>query len=244
MKKPSISVEHWSLTCHSITIGKLFHLSIQATQQTAETISLLSEVIHHIVDNGRFLELQALFANSIMLGFARLDGQTVGIVVNNPAENKGILNIDIIMLMSSHYNPEMAPPGKYLWIYSIALTDNESRDDSKVLPVIEETTKFMRKNFSTYSKDTEWELWTLSDEAYGIVPPIGTKRPNVKCPWIGQLYFVGDGYGEKRWGMGLGSAIHSAILCLDAVTGKNYSEQILPPYHRQSSKSIIKKGAK
>jgi len=54
----------------------------------------MHEVIHHIVDNGQFLELQGLFAKSIIIGFARFDGQTVGIVANNPAEKNGVLNID------------------------------------------------------------------------------------------------------------------------------------------------------
>jgi acetyl-CoA carboxylase carboxyltransferase component len=54
----------------------------------------MHEVIYSIVDDGQFLELQTLFARSIIIGFARLDGQTVGIVANNPAENKGILNIN------------------------------------------------------------------------------------------------------------------------------------------------------
>jgi acetyl-CoA carboxylase carboxyltransferase component len=54
----------------------------------------MHEVICHIVDDGRFLELQALFAKSLIIGFARLNGQTVGIVANNPAVNNGVLNIN------------------------------------------------------------------------------------------------------------------------------------------------------
>jgi len=54
----------------------------------------MHKVIHHIVDNGQFLELQGLFAKSIIIGFARFDGHTVGIVANNPAENNAVLNID------------------------------------------------------------------------------------------------------------------------------------------------------
>jgi acetyl-CoA carboxylase carboxyltransferase component len=53
----------------------------------------MHEVIHHIVDRGEFLELQKLFAKSLIIGFGRLDGQTVGIVANNPGEGKGVLNI-------------------------------------------------------------------------------------------------------------------------------------------------------
>ena len=54
----------------------------------------MREVIGCIVDNGRFLEIQKLFAGSMTIGFARLNGRPVGIVANNPAENGGILNTD------------------------------------------------------------------------------------------------------------------------------------------------------
>lgn len=54
----------------------------------------MHEVIHRIVDNGEFFELQGLFAKSIIIGFARFDGQTVGIVANNPAEDNAVLNIN------------------------------------------------------------------------------------------------------------------------------------------------------
>ncbi|MFC1906795.1 phytoene desaturase family protein [Chloroflexota bacterium] len=141
-------------------------------------------------------------------------------------------DVDIIMFMSSTYNPELAPPGKSLWIYSIALVDKETVDDSKVQPIIDEVTRVMQRSFPSYLEDMEWQLWTASSEGYGICPPIGVRRPDVKSPWVEGLFFAGDGYGERRWGMGLDSAIHSAILCLDAVTGKDYSAQIIPEYHR------------
>ena len=54
----------------------------------------MHEVIRCIVDNGRFLETQKLFAKSMIIGFARLDGHTIGMVANNPAERGGGLTID------------------------------------------------------------------------------------------------------------------------------------------------------
>ena len=54
----------------------------------------MHEVIHCIMDNGQFLEIQKLFAKSIIIGFACLNGHTVGIVANNPLENGGVLNTD------------------------------------------------------------------------------------------------------------------------------------------------------
>jgi len=54
----------------------------------------MHEVIRCIVDKGQFLELQKLFTKSLIIGFARLDGHTVGIVANNPAEENGRLTLD------------------------------------------------------------------------------------------------------------------------------------------------------
>lgn len=52
----------------------------------------MHDVISRIVDDGRFLELQALFARNLIIGFARIGGDTVGIVATNPAVNGGALD--------------------------------------------------------------------------------------------------------------------------------------------------------
>ncbi len=54
----------------------------------------MHEVIRCIVDQGKFFELQEIYAKSLIIGFARLDGQTVGIVANNPAEDHGVLTLN------------------------------------------------------------------------------------------------------------------------------------------------------
>ena len=51
-------------------------------------------VIESVVDDGEFLEVQALFASNIVIGFARVDGRSVGIVANQPSAMAGTLNID------------------------------------------------------------------------------------------------------------------------------------------------------
>lgn len=51
-------------------------------------------VIEAIVDDGNFLEIQAAFARNLVIGFARLGGQTIGIVANQPAVLAGVLDID------------------------------------------------------------------------------------------------------------------------------------------------------
>ena len=52
------------------------------------------EVIERVFDKGSFFEIHPLFARNIVVGFARLNGKTVGIVANQPAVYAGVLDID------------------------------------------------------------------------------------------------------------------------------------------------------
>ncbi len=54
----------------------------------------ITEVIRRVVDDGVFFEVHAHFAQNIVVGFARLDGRSVGIVANQPAVLAGVLDID------------------------------------------------------------------------------------------------------------------------------------------------------
>jgi propionyl-CoA carboxylase beta chain len=54
----------------------------------------MKEVIRLIVDDGDFFELHELFAPNIIVGFARMDGRSVGIVANQPSVLAGVLDID------------------------------------------------------------------------------------------------------------------------------------------------------
>jgi propionyl-CoA carboxylase beta chain len=51
-------------------------------------------VIEHIVDDGEFLEVHALFAPNIIVGFSRIEGRSVGVVANQPMQSAGTLDID------------------------------------------------------------------------------------------------------------------------------------------------------
>ncbi len=52
------------------------------------------KVIESIVDEGSFFEVKKLFARELVTGFARLDGQVVGIVANQPKWKGGVLFVD------------------------------------------------------------------------------------------------------------------------------------------------------
>jgi propionyl-CoA carboxylase beta chain len=53
----------------------------------------IKELIRRIVDSGRFLEIQPEMAQNIVVGFARMDGRSIGIVANQPAVLAGVLDI-------------------------------------------------------------------------------------------------------------------------------------------------------
>jgi propionyl-CoA carboxylase beta chain len=52
------------------------------------------EVIRRVVDNGEFLEVHEHWAQNLVVGFARLGGQSVGIVAQQPAVLAGVLDIN------------------------------------------------------------------------------------------------------------------------------------------------------
>jgi propionyl-CoA carboxylase beta chain len=54
----------------------------------------MRDVISCVVDDGRFYEVHAGFAQNILVGFAHLGGHSVGIVANQPAVLAGVLDID------------------------------------------------------------------------------------------------------------------------------------------------------
>ncbi len=54
----------------------------------------VKEVIAEVVDNGEFFEVQAGFAQNIVVGFARFNGNVAGIVANQPKVMAGALDID------------------------------------------------------------------------------------------------------------------------------------------------------
>ncbi|NWF96320.1 MAG: methylmalonyl-CoA carboxyltransferase [Candidatus Thorarchaeota archaeon] len=54
----------------------------------------MRDVVCKIVDNGEFFEVQEHWAKNMIIGFARMDGRSVGIVGNQPAHLAGTLDIN------------------------------------------------------------------------------------------------------------------------------------------------------
>jgi propionyl-CoA carboxylase beta chain len=51
-------------------------------------------LIEHLMDDGDFLEVHALFAPNVVVGFGRIEGHPIGVVGNQPMQFAGCLDID------------------------------------------------------------------------------------------------------------------------------------------------------
>ena len=54
----------------------------------------MMDVIHGVVDDGEFLQVQRMWSPNIIIGFARFNGRSVGIVANQPQSLAGVLDIN------------------------------------------------------------------------------------------------------------------------------------------------------
>ncbi|ACZ22448.1 acetyl-CoA carboxylase, carboxyltransferase component (subunits alpha and beta) [Sanguibacter keddieii DSM 10542] len=80
------------------------HTELEVTEADLELDALVPDsdsqpydmrtVVEHVVDDGVFLEVQPLYARNILVGFAHVEGQSVGIVANQPLSMAGTLDIN------------------------------------------------------------------------------------------------------------------------------------------------------
>jgi len=65
----------------------------------------MRKLIDAIVDDGSWLEIKKLFAKELLTGFARLDGQPVGILANQPMQKGGVL-----------FNDSADKAARFIWL--------------------------------------------------------------------------------------------------------------------------------
>jgi len=61
---------------------------------SAKTPYDMHDVIRKVIDDGEFFEVLPLYAMNILIGFARMDGRTIGVVANQPKVLAGTLDYD------------------------------------------------------------------------------------------------------------------------------------------------------
>jgi acetyl-CoA carboxylase carboxyltransferase component len=65
----------------------------------------MRKVIDALIDEGSWVEIKKLFAKELLTGFARLDGQAIGIVANQPMQKGGVL-----------FNDSADKAARFIWL--------------------------------------------------------------------------------------------------------------------------------
>ncbi len=65
----------------------------------------MRKVIDALIDEGSWVEIKKLYAKELLTGFARLDGQAVGIVANQPMQKGGVL-----------FNDSADKAARFIWL--------------------------------------------------------------------------------------------------------------------------------
>jgi acetyl-CoA carboxylase carboxyltransferase component len=70
-------------------------IDLRALVPTNERVAFdMRRFVRGLVDEGSFFEVHALWARELVVGLARLDGQPIGVVANNPMHKGGVLFVD------------------------------------------------------------------------------------------------------------------------------------------------------
>lgn len=89
-EKPAPSYDYLPAANEDTLAEELGNLVPESTRTPYDVIA----VIENLVDHGEFVEVQAGFAKNIVIGFACVAGQSVGIVANQPLHDAGTLDVD------------------------------------------------------------------------------------------------------------------------------------------------------
>ena len=91
---PQNNTEEPSIVSNDDDPNRLDHNLISMIPEDSLKPYDMKEIIHSIVDNHNFFEVHELFAQNIIVGFARMNGKTIGVVASQPLYLAGALDID------------------------------------------------------------------------------------------------------------------------------------------------------
>lgn len=91
---PSNNLEEAPFDAPTDDINRLSEKLTTIVPDDANKAYNVKEVIAEIVDNGDFFEIMEKFAKNIVIGFAKMNGASVGIVANQPSQKAGSLDVD------------------------------------------------------------------------------------------------------------------------------------------------------
>jgi methylmalonyl-CoA decarboxylase alpha subunit len=91
---PSNNLEEAPYVAPTDDINRLSEKLTTIVPDEANKAYDVKELIAEVVDNGEFFEVQKDFAQNMVIGYARMNGQVVGIVANQPKVMAGSLDIN------------------------------------------------------------------------------------------------------------------------------------------------------
>jgi hypothetical protein len=132
----------------------------------------------------------------------------------------------------SAWASSLAPRGKQLVCFLTLLTEQEVTDKALVEKVAHSSLDFHFLHHPHLRENIEWLMVNKTDRISPVAQVVGqvgkAKEISSDCPWIKDLYFVGEPIGS--WGGVTDAAAESALSCITKITGKNYFG-ILPDFY-------------
>src|ERR1700737_3052540 len=118
------------------------------------------------------------------------------------------------------------------WLALWCREPDEPHDRQLVESLVDAQLAFLRRQYPDFDDLLDWYMFVIADRVYGVAPTpgfIGDRRPPVAHPTIRNLFFTGDTVTQTD--VGTSGAAHGAILCANAVSGKNFLT-LLPEFMR------------
>ena len=137
---------------------------------------------------------------------------------------------------TSIIDPSRAPKDKVLTQICLIVASRRNPDELMNIPLMkalaDDMMKFIKQVYPKFDDIVDWYFVTKVDMSYGVEPApglVGDRRMPVQHPTVRNLFFSGD--CVKQWDVGSNGAAHGAVLCVSALTGRDYLK-LLPPYWR------------
>ena len=132
---------------------------------------------------------------------------------------------------TSLVDPTRAPKGQCLMTAS-AYREPEETSNAELEQLCNRIMEFLRRQYPRLDDIVEWYRFGRADMVWGVAATVdceGDRRFPVKHPTVRNLFFTGD--CVQQWDVGTNGAAHGAVLCVSALTGRDYLK-LFPPAWR------------
>ncbi len=153
--------------------------------------------------------------------------------VDDPALPDGI-----VMAYEAHslFVEDKAPEGKEIIEIWTGYSTEEMisfKENGKLDVINDAILNWFHTNVPGFTDALEWALFPAFNYVVSVAPMPGQAWDGMLDPQgpLAGLFFVGDSC--KNYGSFMDGVAYTALRCLDAMTGKDYTEQTLPLYQRE-----------